>query len=146
VSVEIREGAEHQDLETIHGYLERSYWAAGISRERVARSLVESLCFGLFEGERQIGFARVVTDRSTFAYLADVFVLEAWRGRGLGKLLIGAVCAHPDLGDLRRFVLWTRDAHGLYEQFGFERLGTQPGLMGRLEPFGYTQERTGDSP
>lgn len=146
MSLEIREGAARQDLDAIHGYLARSYWAEGISRERVARSLAESLCFGLFEGERQIGFARVVTDRATFAYLADVFVLEAWRGRGLGKLLIGAVCAHPDLGDVRRFVLWTRDAHGLYEQFGFERLGTQPGLMGRLQPFGYPQERTGDSP
>jgi N-acetylglutamate synthase-like GNAT family acetyltransferase len=137
VTIEIREGAERQDLAAIHEYLARSYWAEGISRERVARSLAESLCFGLFEGGRQIGFARVVTDRTTFAYLADVFVLEAWRGRGLGKRLIAAVCAHPDLGDLRRFVLWTRDAHGLYEQFGFERLGAQPGLMGRLQPFGY---------
>jgi GNAT superfamily N-acetyltransferase len=134
VTIEIREGAERQDLAAIHEYLARSYWAEGISRERVARSLAESLCFGLFEGGRQIGFARVVTDRTTFAYLADVFVLEAWRGRGLGKRLIAAVCAHPDLGDLRRFVLWTRDAHGLY---GFERLGAQPGLMGRLQPFGY---------
>jgi N-acetylglutamate synthase-like GNAT family acetyltransferase len=139
--IEVREGAERQDLAAVHEYLARSYWAEGISRERVARSLAESLCFGLFEGERQIGFARVVSDRSTFAYLADVFVLEAWRGRGLGKHLMRAVCAHPDLGDLRRFVLWTRDAHGLYEQFGFERLGAQPGLMGRLQPFGYSPER-----
>jgi GNAT superfamily N-acetyltransferase len=130
-----------QDVEAIHAYLTRSYWAAGISRERVARSLDASLCFGLFDGARQIGFARVVTDRTTFAYLADVYVLEEYRGHGLGKQLVSAVCAHPDLCDLRRFVLWTRDAHGLYEQFGFERLKEQPGLMGRLRPFGYPPEQ-----
>ncbi|HTO07051.1 MAG TPA: GNAT family N-acetyltransferase [Myxococcota bacterium] len=145
--IEIREGAGRQDLDAIHGYLVRSYWAEGISRERVARSLAQSLCFGLFAGARQIGFARVVTDRATFAYLADVFVLEDWRGQGLAQRLIAAVCAHPDLSDLRRFVLWTRDAHGLYARFGFERLGDQPGLMGRLAPFGYAQSpATGDSP
>ena len=84
-----------------------------------------------------------MTDRTTFAYLCDVYVLESHHGRGLGKRLLDAVIAHPDLADLRRFVLWTRDAHGLYEQFGFSRLGAQPGLMGALRPFGYhEQERT----
>ena len=126
------------DVDAIHAYLARSYWAAGISRERVARSLERSLCFGLFDGARQIGFARVVTDAATFAYLADVYVLEEYRGRGLGKRLVDAVRAHPDLADLRRFVLWTRDAHGLYEQFGFARLGDQPGLMGIVHAFGYS--------
>lgn len=135
--IEIRTGRAAQDVDAIHAYLTRSYWASGISRERVARSLEQSLCFGLFDGARQIGFARVVTDSTTFAYLADVFVLEAYQGRGLGKRLVAAVRAHPDLADLRRFVLWTRDAHGLYEQYGFTRLGDQPGLMGVIRPFGY---------
>ena len=130
------------DLDAIHAYLARSYWAAGITRERVARALERSLCFGLFDGARQIGFARVVTDAATFAYLADVYVLEEYRGQGLGKRLVDAVRAHPDLADLRRFLLWTRDAHGLYEQFGFRRLGDQPGLMGILHPFGYLQGET----
>ena len=89
-----------------------------------------SLCFGLFVDGKQGGFARVITDRTTFAYLCDVFVLEAYRGRGLGKRLIEAVRAHPDLVGLRRFLLTTRDAHGLYEQFGFQRIGA--GLVGKL--------------
>jgi len=127
------------DVDAIHAYLSRSYWAAGITRERVARSLERSLCFGLFDGARQIGFARVVTDAATFAYLADVYVLEEYRGQGLGKQLVDAVRAHPDFADLRRFVLWTRDAHGLYERFGFRRLGDQPGLMGIVNGFGYSQ-------
>jgi GNAT superfamily N-acetyltransferase len=136
-SVEISTERARQDTDAIHAYLSRSYWATGISRERIEKSLDESLCFGMFEEGRQIGLARVVTDRATFAYLADVYVLEEHQGRGLGKRLIAAVRAHPDLRDLRRFVLWTRDAHGLYEQFGFERLGDQPGLMGDVRPFGY---------
>jgi GNAT superfamily N-acetyltransferase len=110
------------DVDAVQAYLTRSYWAEGIPREVVAKSLERSLCFGLFDGSRQIGFARVVTDRSTFAYLCDVYVLEDYRGRGLGKRLMKAVCAHPDLQGLRRFVLVTRDAHGLYDQFGFTPL------------------------
>jgi len=136
--LEISTERARQDVDAIHAYLTRSYWAEGITRERVARSLERSLCFGLFDGARQIGFARVVTDAATFAYLGDVYVLEDYRGRGLGKRLIDAVRAHPDLADLRRFVLWTRDAHGLYEQFGFARLGDQPGLMGAVRRFGYS--------
>jgi GNAT superfamily N-acetyltransferase len=135
--LEISTERSRQDVDAIHAYLTRSYWAEGITRERVAKSLERSLCFGLFDGARQIGFARVVTDAATFAYLGDVYVLEEYRGSGLGKRLIDAVRAHPDLADLRRFVLWTRDAHGLYEQFGFTRLGDQPGLMGVVRPFGY---------
>ena len=119
MTVEIRTGPAAQDVEVIHGFLTRSYWAEGIARERVARSLDGSLCFGLFVDGRQAGFARVVTDRVTFAYLCDVFVLEEFQGRGLGKQLVGAVRAHPDLAGLRRFLLATRDAHGLYEPFGF---------------------------
>jgi GNAT superfamily N-acetyltransferase len=107
------------DLDVIHGYLARSYWAHGIPREVVARAMAHSLCFGAFEGGRQVGFARVVTDRATFAYLCDVFVLESHQGRGVGKRLMAAVMAHPDLQGLRRMALFTRDAHGLYRQFGF---------------------------
>ena len=117
--VAIRTEREALDVDVIHGFLTRSYWAGGISREKVARSLEGSLCFGLFVDGRQAGFARVISDRTTFAYLCDVFVLEEFRGRGLGKRLIAAVRAHPELAGLRRFLLSTRDAHGLYEPFGF---------------------------
>lgn len=110
------------DLDAIHAYLTRSYWAKGISKELVSKALQNSLCFGLYEGSVQIGFARVITDRATFAYLSDVYVLEAYRGRGLGKWLMGVIVAHPDLQGLRRFSLGTRDAHGLYRQFGFTPL------------------------
>jgi len=123
MNVVIRTEPERLDVDAIHAFLTRSYWAAGVTRERVAKSLDGSLCFGLFDGERQIGFARVITDRVTFGYLCDVYVLEEHRGRGLGKRLIEAVRAHPDLQALRRLLLKTRDAHGLYEQFGFERVG-----------------------
>ena len=107
------------DIDAVHAYLTRSYWAEGIPRAVVAKSIEGSLCFGLFDGSRQIGFARVITDKSTFAYLCDVYVLEDCRGLGLGKKLMTAVCTHPDLQGLRRFVLVTRDAHGLYDKFGF---------------------------
>lgn len=123
MDVAIRTEPDRLDVDAIHAFLTRSYWAKGVSRERVAKSLEGSLCFGLFEGERQIGFARVITDRATFGYLCDVYVLEAHRGRGLGKRLVEAVRAHPDLRALRRLLLKTRDAHGLYAQFGFERVG-----------------------
>lgn len=109
------------DLDVIHGYLAQSYWATGIPRETVARSLRGSLCFGLYHGGAQVGFARVITDRATFAYVADVFVLDAHRGRGLGKRLMATIKSHPELQGLRRWLLGTRDAHGLYRQFGFER-------------------------
>ena len=109
-----------QDAGAVHAYLTRSYWAEGISRERVERSLRHSLCFGLFDANRQIGLARVISDFTTFAYLADVYVLENYRGRGLGKWLIRCVAEHPKLQDLRKFILVTRDAHELYRPFGFD--------------------------
>jgi len=108
------------DVSAIHDYLMRSYRAEGISREIVERSLRHSLCFGLFEANQQIGLARVISDYATFAYLADVYVLEAYRGRGLAKWLMRCVQAHPQLQNLRKFVLVTRDAHELYRPFGFE--------------------------
>lgn len=108
------------DLDAIHAYLSRSFWAEGIPKQTVAKAIAHSLCFGLFDGGEQIGLARVVTDRATFAYLCDVYVLERYRGRGLGKWLIETVMAHPDLQGLRRFQLVTRDAHGLYSRHGFD--------------------------
>lgn len=129
MDVVIRTERERLDVDAIHAFLTRSYWAKGVSRERVAKSLDGSLCFGLFDGERQIGFARVITDRVTFGYLCDVYVLEEHRGRGLGKRLVEAVRAHPDLRALRRFMLKTRDAHGLYEQFGFARVSDGTDFM-----------------
>ena len=107
------------DVDAVHAFLSRSFWAEGISRELVARSMANSLCFGLFDDTRQIGLARVVTDRATYAYLCDVYVLESHRGRGLGKWLIEVVMAHADLQGLRRFQLVTRDAHALYGRHGF---------------------------
>jgi GNAT superfamily N-acetyltransferase len=107
------------DLDVIHGFLTTSYWARGILRETVARSMEHSLCFGAFDGDRQVGFARVISDRATFAYVCDVFALESDRKRGIGKSLMAAIRAHPELQGLRRWTLATRDAHGLYRQFGF---------------------------
>lgn len=109
-------------VETIHAYLSRSYWAEGIPRALVEKSMRGSLCFGILEGEQQIAFARVISDYATFAYIADVFVLEAYRGRGLSKWLMACIKMHPDLQGLRRWSLATRDAHGLYKQFGFSEL------------------------
>jgi GNAT superfamily N-acetyltransferase len=107
------------DLDVIHGFLTTSYWARGIPRETVARSMEHSLCFGAFDEGRQVGFARVISDRTTFAYICDVFALESHRGGGVGKRLMAAIMAHPELQELRRWTLFTRDAHGLYRQFGF---------------------------
>jgi GNAT superfamily N-acetyltransferase len=116
------------DLKVVHGFLSTSYWAAGVPESVVARSIENSLCFGVYRGEEQAGFARVVTDRATFAYLADVFVLEEHRGRGIGKWLVEVILSHPDLQGLRRWMLATRDAHDLYRRYAFTELG-QPGIF-----------------
>ena len=121
-------------LPVVHGYLTRSYWAGGIPLATVQRSLEHALCFGVFRGSEQVGFARVISDRATFAYLADVFILEGHRGRGLSKRLMTAILRHPDLQGLRRWMLGTRDAHGLYEQFGFTRLANPARFMERHDP------------
>jgi GNAT superfamily N-acetyltransferase len=107
-------------LDAIHAYLVRSYWSPGIPKEIVARGIANSLCFGIYQGDAQVGFARVITDKATFAYLADVYVLEAHRGQGLSKRLVAQILEHPELQGLRRFMLATADAHGLYAQFGFK--------------------------
>ncbi len=108
------------DISSIHNYLSNvSYWANGISLETVKRSIENSVCFGLYENEKQIGFARVVTDKATFAYLGDVFVLEAYRGKGLSKWVMEFMLKHPELQGFRRWILLTRDAQELYSKFGF---------------------------
>ena len=116
------------DLDAIHNFLTQSYWAAGIPRDVVARAIEHSLCFGVYRepeaggGRQQAGFARVITDYATYGYVADVYILEEHRGRGLGKWLMRCIMEHPELQGLRRWSLVTRDAHGLYREFGFREL------------------------
>ena len=110
------------DTNYVHNFLRTSYWAANIPMDVVQSSIQGSLCFGVYNGEAQMGFARVITDEATFAYLADVFIDEAYRGRGLSKWLVETILAYPTLQGLRRFMLATRDAHGLYREFGFTEL------------------------
>ena len=110
------------DIDLIHSFLTRSYWAEGISKEIVSRSIEGALCFGVFENDKQVGFARMITDKATFAYLADVFIIEEYRGLGLSKWLVEVIMSHPDLQGLRRMILATRDAHELYKKFGFTPL------------------------
>jgi GNAT superfamily N-acetyltransferase len=120
------------DLDVIHGFLVRSYWAQGRPRERVARAIEHSLPFGLYHGATQVGFARVVTDHVVLAFLADVFVLEEHRGQGLGAWLVETVTGHPELRAIRRWLLGTRDAHELYRKFQFQE--PAPGvLMERID-------------
>jgi len=122
------------DRAAAHAFLTESYWARGVPRDIVDRSIDGSLCFALFDGPRQIGFARVITDRATFGYLADVYVLDEYRGRELGKWLVETVMTHPDLQGLRRWMLVTRDAHGLYERVGFTALGKPERVMEIVKP------------
>ena len=107
------------DMDVVYGYLSRAYWCEDIPRQLLEHAMQNSICFGLFECERQIGFARVVSDRSTFAYVCDVFVLKSHQGRGLGTWMMQCVLKHPELQGLRRWHLTTRDAHSLYRQVGF---------------------------
>ena len=116
-------------LAAIHAYLTRSYWSPGVPEDVVARAIAHSLCFGIYLADAQVGFARVVTDKASFAYLADVYVLEEHRRQGLSKRLVETIQAHPDLQGLRRFMLATKDAHGLYAQFGFKPVAAPERLM-----------------
>lgn len=129
------------DVALIHRWLsEQSYWAKGVPRDVVERSIEGSFCFGIYhQTQGQVGFARVVSDKATFAYLADVFVLDAHRGQGLSKRLTQAVTDHPDLQGLRRWLLATWDAHGLYAQFGFTPLAKPERIMERIDPEIYTR-------
>ena len=122
------------DRSLIARFLAGSYWAKGIPREVVDRSIEGSLCFGLYQGKEQIGFARVITDYATFAYLADVFVVEKSRGEGLGIWMMEVIMGHPRLQKLRRWMLATRDAHGLYEKFGWRSLEKPERMMEIVDP------------
>jgi GNAT superfamily N-acetyltransferase len=117
------------DLQAIHAFLSQAYWSREVPMEVVRRAIENSIAFGVFWKGEQVGFARVISDRATFAYLADVYVLEAHRGKGLAKELMKVILAHPDLQGLRRLMLATADAHGLYEQFGFKPLATPERFM-----------------
>lgn len=120
------------DIDAIFDFLSRSYWANDRKRERIERSLGNSLVFGMYDGEKQIGLARVVTDYATFAWLCDVFIDDTYRGKGLGKWLMETILRHPDLQGLSRWLLATRDAHGLYSQFGWKPLEKPERWMGKF--------------
>lgn len=107
------------NIDAVHAFLSRSYWAEGIPKETLVRAIEHSLCFGVYEGKQQIGFARVISDHATFAYLADVYILEPYRGKGLSKWLMSCIVSHPGLQGLRRWSLVTRDAGELYKKYGF---------------------------
>ncbi len=130
------------DIDRIHAFLTTSYWADGVSRHAVVRSIQNSIPFGLYLDGQQIGFARVITDTVSLAYLADVFVEEPRRGKGLGKLLLEAVIGHPQLQGLRRWLLGTRDAHNLYRQFGFSEPSRPERWMEKWNPALYKHEAT----
>ncbi len=130
------------DIDSIHAFLTPSYWAEGVPRDIVARSIENSISFGVYDGRAQIGFARVITDFATYAYLADVYVEEEYQGQGLGKLLMRAVMDHPDLQGLRRWMLGTRDAHGLYRQFGFTATHNPDRWMEKSDPDVYKKAGT----
>jgi GNAT superfamily N-acetyltransferase len=134
---------ERLDRALIHEFLAGSYWAKAIPREVVDRSIEGSLNFSVYEGDVQVGFARVITDRATFAYLADVFVLESHRGRGLAVWLMEVIQAHPELRNLRRWVLVTRDAHELYRKFGFREIEDPGRCMEIVDREVYSRLRPG---
>ena len=131
------------DFDVIHGFLTNCYWAKGIPRAVVERSIEHSLCFGIYDGSgAKVGFARVVSDFATVAYLGDVFVLESCRGRGLGKWMMQCITQHPALQGLRRWILLTRDAHGLYQEFGFTPLKSAERYMELHRPDVYEIGKT----
>ena len=107
------------DLDYVHDFLSHSYWSPGVPMETVKRAMQNSLVFGVYDNDKQVGYARMITDTATFAYLADVFIDENYRGKSLGKWMVKTILAHPDLQGLRRIILATKDAHSLYAQFGF---------------------------
>ncbi len=129
------------DVDAVHAYLSRSYWAEDIPRAIVEKSMAGSLCFSLIHEARQVGFARVITDSATFAYLCDVYVLEDFRGKGLGKWMMAELQSHPKLQGLRRFLLATRDAHGLYAKCGFAAPRNPASYMEISKPDFYKHRR-----
>jgi N-acetylglutamate synthase-like GNAT family acetyltransferase len=129
VNYRVSTNLKDMDLDVIHGFITNAYWAKGRSRAVMEKAMNNSLCFGLFDGDQQIGFARMVTDRATYGYLADVFVVPGHRGRGASKILMNEVMAHPELQHLRKIMLTTSDAHGLYKQYGFAEIADASKLM-----------------
>jgi GNAT superfamily N-acetyltransferase len=125
------------DLDIIHSYLVTCYWAKGIPKDIVARSIKHSLCFGVYLGSVQVGFSRVITDYATFMYVADVFILESHRGKGLSVAMMDMIVNHPDLQGVRTWTLLTRDAHGLYRKFNFENHVDPTRFMVRKVPYPY---------
>ena len=130
------------DIDAIHEFLSGSYWAAGIPRSVVERALANSLCFGVYRDGQQGGLARVITDRATFAYLSDVYILPEHRGQGLAKRVLAEVIEHPELQGLRRMLLFTRDAHTLYAKFGFTPLAHPERVMDLLDPDVYATSQS----
>ena len=141
VHYEISTDRNRLDVALIHEFLRSSYWAQGIPRAVVERSIQHSLCFGAYLDGRQVGFARVISDFAAIAHVADVFVVPEHRGRGISKLLMRAIVEHPDLQGLRRMLLVTRDAHGLYAQFGFQPLTHPEHFMTVHKPDTYRDEK-----
>jgi N-acetylglutamate synthase-like GNAT family acetyltransferase len=133
------------DVETVHDFLSRSYWAENIPLNVVRKSIENSLCFGIYHQQKLVGFARAISDFATFAYLADVFILPEERGKGLSKWLIGIILEHPQLQGLRRFTLATRDAHSLYAQFGFSLFDKPERWMQRHDPDVYKRDTSSRS-
>lgn len=129
LAYEVTSDVARLDVRAIHAFLATSYWSPGVPLSVVQRAVDNSVCFGVLCDGEQVAFARVVTDKATFGYLADVYVLEAHRGRGLSRKMLEAIKAHPDLQGLRRMLLATRDAHGLYRQYGFRPLAAPDRLM-----------------
>ena len=129
------------DISMVHDFLTNSYWAKGIPLETVRRSIENSITFGIYHSQKQVGFARIISDQATFAYLADVFILPAYRGRGLSRWLMECIIAHPDLQALRRWMLATKDAHGLYAKFGFTPIKTPDSWMEIHRPDVYARTR-----
>lgn len=138
MTISITEDISKLDIDLIHRFLvEESYWARERTMEQTRTAIENSMCFGVYDGGRQVAFARVVSDKATFAYIGDVFVVEGYRGRGISKMLMQYIVEHPDLQGLRRWVLATRDAHGLYEQFEFAPLRHPERWMEKTAPNAY---------
>ncbi|KFL36319.1 hypothetical protein N788_05350 [Arenimonas donghaensis DSM 18148 = HO3-R19] len=143
-AVRISDDPADVDLDVVHDFLStQAYWCLGIPRDVVARAVGHSLCFSAWVDGRQVGFARIAGDRATFGYLADVFVLQAYRGRGISKALVAAAMAHPETTGLRRIMLATRDAHSLYAGFGFTAPARPESLMERYQPDIYRRAQAG---
>jgi GNAT superfamily N-acetyltransferase len=147
--IDISTDPSRLDVDTVHAWLRETYWSAGLPRDVLERALKNSLCFGAYEGDRQVGFARVVTDRATFAWVCDVFVAESHRRRGVADAMLVAMKGHPELQGLRRWSLATRDAHALYRRHGFEPLADSTRAMEIRRPDVYRsapgQSRQGKS-